>query len=117
MSVHLACTDTHACVCIPLNKCLVFYGVSRGGRESSQLRLTGRFKWTRADVGGYSIPLKQQKIFDHGLQLSFFQDNSTINVSADSLFCSVMENHKSSDYFVFPEIYVKATMSAQIKQP
>lgn len=28
-----------------------------------------------------------------------------------------MENHKSSDYFVFPEIYVKATMSAQIKQP
>lgn len=84
MSVHLARMDTHACVCIPLNKCFVFYGVSPVGGKSSQLRLTGGSKWTRADVGGYSIPFKQQKIFDHGLQLSFFQDNSTINVSADS---------------------------------
>lgn len=36
MGVHLAHTDAHVrvCACVPLNKCLVFYGVSpRGGRR------------------------------------------------------------------------------------
>lgn len=46
--------------------------------KSSQLRLTGGSKWTHADVGGYYIPLKQQKIFDCGLQLSFFQSRGVL---------------------------------------
>lgn len=61
MRVHSAGTDAHACVCIPLSKCLVFYGVSLRGGKSSQLRLTGGSKWKCADVGGYYIPLKQER--------------------------------------------------------
>lgn len=64
--MHAALSSTCARLCVfcppsPFNKCLVIYGVSRRGVKSSQVRLTGGSKWKRADVGGYYVPLKQQK--------------------------------------------------------